>query len=127
MCFLFMDKHQSFLQDGTIDYGGCDQACPKYKNNKFANISNISKKRWGINMFCIKINIKVFNKLTVLFSMVIARYAQSTQNSMFIIILQYFKKEWRDEVYFFIQINIKPSYRLILLILVGMARHAQIT
>ena len=41
--------------------------------------------------------------------------------------MQYLKKEWRGKLIFCMQINIKLSYRLILLILVGMARHAQIT
>ena len=47
-----------------------------------------------------KINIKVFCKLTVSFLLVIGRYIQSTQNSKLVISLQYLKKEWRDAVYF---------------------------
>ena len=47
-----------------------------------------------------KINIKVSHKLAVSFLLVIARHAQSTQNSNFVISLQYLKKEGRDELYF---------------------------
>ena len=60
--------------------------------------------------------------------LVIVRYAQGTPNSNFVIPLQYIKKE-RDEIDFCcMQKNIKLiHYRLIQLILVGMARHLQIT
>ena len=51
-------------------------------------------------IFCMKINIKFFHKLVVLFLLVIARHAQSSQNSKFVISLQYLKKEGRDEVDF---------------------------
>ena len=51
-------------------------------------------------ILCININIKVFYKETVPFLLVIARYAQSTQNSKFVILLQHLKKEGRDEVDF---------------------------
>ena len=51
-------------------------------------------------IFYIKKNIKVFYKLTISFLLVIARYAQSTQNSKFVMSLQYLKKEGRDEVVF---------------------------
>ena len=51
-------------------------------------------------IFCMKINIKVFYKLIVLFLLVIARHDQSTQNNNFVILLQYLKKEGRDEVDF---------------------------
>ena len=29
--FSFMDKYQSFLEGGTIPYGGRGQKCPKYQ------------------------------------------------------------------------------------------------
>ena len=88
-------------------------------------LCNISKKRWGINMiFSMKINIKVFFKLTVSF---IARCAQSIQHWKLVLSLQYLKKEERDVVGFFcMEINIKLSYRWMLLILMGMTRYAQI-
>ena len=47
-------------------------------------------------MFCMKINIKVFYKLTVLFLLVIARYAQSTQNGK-LVSFHCLKKEERNE------------------------------
>ena len=52
-------------------------------------------------IFCLKINIKIFYKLAESFLLVMARYAQSTQNSNFVISLQYLIKEGRDEVNFF--------------------------
>ena len=74
-------------------------------------------------IFCMKINIKGFYKLVFL---VIARHTQSTQNSKFVISLQYLKKGGMKLI-FRMQINIKLSHKLIPLILVGMVRPAQIT
>ena len=78
-------------------------------------------------IFCMKINIKVFYKLVVSFLLVIARHAQGAQNSRFVILLQYLKKEGRNEGDFYMQINFKLSYKLIPLILVSMIRPANIT
>ena len=72
-------------------------------------------------IFCMNIKIKVFQKLIVSFLLVTAGHVQSTQNSKFIISLH--KKEVRYEVGK--QINIKLSYKLMLLILEDMARPAQ--
>ena len=51
-------------------------------------------------IFCLKRNIKVFYQLTVSFLLVLARYAQSTQNNKFVISLQYLRKEEKAEVDF---------------------------
>ena len=51
-------------------------------------------------IFCLKRNIKVFYQLTVSFLLVLARYAQSTQNNKFVISLQYLRKEGKAEVDF---------------------------
>ena len=67
-------------------------------------------------ILCMKITINVFSKLTISFFLLITSYLKSTQNSKFVISLQYLKKEGRDEVDFCMQININFSYRLILLI-----------
>ena len=48
-------------------------------------------------IFCLKINMKVFYKLVVLFLLIIARHAQITQNGKFVISLQYLRNERRDE------------------------------
>ena len=61
--------------------------------------------------FCMKINIKVFYKLVVLFLLVTARHAQNSQTSKFVISLQYLKKEGMK--FFCMQINIKLSFKLI--------------
>ena len=45
-------------------------------------------------------NMKVLYKLVVLFLLVTPKHAQSTQNSEFVIPLQYFKKEGIDEIDF---------------------------
>ena len=68
------------------------------------------------------------------------RHSQSSQNSKFVISLQYIKKEVRDEVDFlhadkhqnFLQVDfntfgIKVSYRVILLLLMGMIKYFQST
>ena len=44
-------------------------------------------------IFCMKINIKVFYKMVVSFLLIIARHAQSTQNSKFVISVEYLKKK----------------------------------
>ena len=70
----------------------------------------------------------------------IVRHSQSSQNSKFTMSLQYLKKEVRDEVDFlhvdkhqsFLQadfntLSIKVSYKVILLLLLGMIKHSQST
>ena len=44
-------------------------------------------------IFCMKINIKVFYNMVVSFLLIIARHAQSTQNSKFVISAEYLKKK----------------------------------
>ena len=51
-------------------------------------------------IFRVKLNIKVFYKLVVSSLLIIARHAQSTQNNIFVISMQYLKKEDRDKVDF---------------------------
>ena len=51
-------------------------------------------------IFCMKINTKVSYKSVVTFLLVIARHVLSTQNSKFVVSLQYLEKEERDEVDF---------------------------
>ena len=59
---------------------------------------------------------------------VIARHNQINQNSKFVISLEYLQKKKRGiKLIFCMQINIKLSYKLIPLILVGMAKPAHIT
>ena len=68
----------------------------------FQYLCNILRKRGRINMiFIMKISIKVFHRLVVLFLFLIARHAQSTQNCKCVISLEYLKKDGRDEVDFF--------------------------
>ena len=68
------------------------------------------------------------------------KHSQSSQNSKFAMSLQYLKKEVRDEVDFlhvdkhqsFLQadfntLSIKVSYKVILLLLLGMIKHSQST
>ena len=49
-------------------------------------------------IFSVKISSKVFYKLVVSCLMVIAKHARNTQNSKFIISLQYLEKERSDKV-----------------------------
>ena len=86
------------------------------------------RKGQRINLsFCMKISIKVFYKLIPSSLVVIARnYGQYIQNNKFELSLQIFKKEVRYKLdFFFTQISIKISYRLILSILMGMVTHVQ--
>ena len=59
--------------------------------------------------------------------MVVARHAQSTQNNKHAVSLQYLRKEMRYEVDICMLIKMKVFYRLIVLFLMDLARHAQIT
>ena len=92
-------------------------------------LCNISRKRRGINIiFCMKRHIKVLYKRVVSFLLVLARHVQSTQNSKFVISLQYLnnKKKGGMKLIFCLQINMKLSYKLITLILVDMVRPSRI-
>ena len=105
----------------------------KSKITSFYYLCNISRKKGGVNMiFCTNTNIKVSYKLVVTFLLFIARHGLSTQKSKFVISLQYLKKKKKKrkkgmELIFYMQIDIKLSYKLMPLILVGMARPNQIT
>ena len=76
----------------------------------------------------------------IMILMVMVKHFQSSQNSKFVMSLQYFKKEVEDEVDFlhadkrqrllqvhFNTSDIKASYKVILSLLVGMNKHSQIT
>ena len=81
---------------------------------------------------------KVSYKLILRFLMGMAKHSQSFQNNKFAMSLQYLKKEVRDAVDFlqadkhqsFLQVDfntlgIKISYKVILLLLMGMIKHSQ--
>ena len=92
--FFIAGKHQSFLPVSAIAFlVGMASLTWSTKNNKLA-ISLLNM------IFYMKINIRIFYKLVVLFLLVIASHAQSTRNSKFVISLQYLKKEGRDKVDF---------------------------
>ena len=62
---------------------------------------NIVRKKWMIkSIFCMQINIEVFCKVIVSFSVCVARQAQSTKTNQFTISLQYLEENMKDEVYF---------------------------
>ena len=61
----------------------------------------ILKKKLEVKLiFYMRINIKYFFKLMLLFLVCVARHAQITQNNKFVISLQCLKKEVSDEVDF---------------------------
>ena len=112
-----VDKY-SFVQTDTIFLMGLARYAQNPKIASLQYLSNISRKRSGINMiFCMKVIIKIFYKLTPTFLVTIVRYAQSTQNNNFATYLQYLKKKGRDEVFFCmchwndLHISIKDYYR----------------
>ena len=103
------------------------------QNKKFAYLCNISRKCLGkvdyfrahkhktflqadgITLFCLQINVKDFFNLILLFQACVARHSHITQKTKFAISLQCLKKEVSDEVdFFYMQISIKVSYKLIL-------------
>ena len=54
----------------------------------------------------------------------VGRHAWSTQNSKYAVSLKYLMKELIYEVDVYMLINMKVFYKLILLFLMGLARHA---
>ena len=69
-----------------------------------------------------KMSQNVMARIVVSVLLVIARCTQSTQNSKFVISLQYLKKEGMDEVDFVHADKHQTNLQVILLILVGMTR-----
>ena len=51
-------------------------------------------------IFCLQINTKIFYELIVSLWLCVVRHAQSTQNNIFAISLQYLKENVKDEVDF---------------------------
>ena len=63
------------------------------QNKKFAYLFNMSRKTWDVKLiFCLQINAKVCYKLILSRWVCIARHAQITQNSKFVISLQCLKE-----------------------------------
>ena len=75
--------------------------------------------------FAMQINIEVFNKLILSFSMRIARHAQSAQNNKFAYLCIIFRKMWRMKLIFCPQLDKKVFGKLIVLLWVCIARSAQ--
>ena len=77
---------------------------PRYSQstqNKFAYPCNIFRKMREMNLiFCLQINTKLFYKLIVSLRVCVVRHVQITQNNKFVISLQYFKENVKDEVEF---------------------------
>ena len=82
-------------------------------------LCNISNESQGINM----IFHAIFCKMVLSFLLVIASYAKSTQN---IFAISPKKLGWM-KLMFFMQINFRVFYKLILLILISMGRHVLIS
>ena len=94
---MHVDKHQSFLQIDAVDFWWAWLVMCKLPKI----LSLYFKNRWGINfIFCMKINIKVFYKLTLTFLKAEVRHAPSTSNNKFGVILLYRKEEGKDKVDF---------------------------
>ena len=99
--FVHADKHERFLQIDTMIFDGDDQAFQSSQNSKFVMSLQILKKKLEVKLiFYMRINIKYFFKLMLLFLVCVARHAQITQNNKFVISLQCLKKEVSDEVDF---------------------------
>ena len=90
--------------------------------------------------FCLQLIVKVFFKMIFSFQVCVIRYAQIILNDKFAISLQCLKKEVSDEVDFlrvdkhqsFLQVDfstldISISYKVMLLLLMGMIKHSQST
>ena len=88
------------------------------------------------SILCMQISTKVSYKLILWFFVGIFKHSQSSQNSKFVMSLQYLKKDVRDEVEFlhadkhqsFLQVNfntmdIKVSYQVIMSSLMDMIKH----
>ena len=78
-------------------------------------------------IFCMGLKIKAFHKLTVLPLLVIPIYAQSTQNNMLVISLQYLKEEFIYEVDGLHADKYENHLQIDTIILIGLDRYAQNT
>ena len=112
------------------------------QNNKFAiSLQYISKKVRDEFDFLHAVKHGSLLQIDTMTLMGMVKHSKSSQNSKFVFMsLKYFKKEVRDEVHFlhvdkhqsFLQadfntLSIKVSYKVILLLLLGMIKHSQST
>ena len=100
--FWHADKHQTFIKDDAINFGGQGKSCTKRPKLQVSKIFAISQeKKGGMKLiFCMQINIKLFKKMMLPILVDKASHAQSTQISKFPKPLQCLKKEVKDKVAF---------------------------
>ena len=104
-------------------------------------LCNISRKKWVMKLiFCMQSSMEAYYKLILWLWWGWSSIPKVPKIASFSLSLQYFKKEVRDEVDFlhvykhqsFLQadfntLSIKVSYKVILLLLLGMIKHSQST
>ena len=116
--------------DTTI-LGVQSKTCPIYAKWEVTRSLQYLQKNIGMKLiFYLQINAKVFYKSTVSLWVCIARHAQSTQNKKFAMSLQYFKENVKNESFLQVEFNtldMKVSYKVILLLLMGMNKLSQST
>ena len=62
---------------------------------------------------------------TIILGLCVARHAQIAQNNKFVISLQYVLKKWVAKLIFHMQISMKVSWKLVVLILMEIVKHSQ--
>ena len=121
--FLHADKHESFLQIDTMILIGVVKHFQSSQNCKFAmslqylkkevrdevDFLHADKHQSFLQVDFNTLSIKVFYKVILSLLMGMIKHSQSTQSNKFAISLQYLKKEVRNGVHFWMQINIKVS------------------
>ena len=103
LLLIFSPKHLAKFR--VSSYGPkCCEPIKLQESLKF----NMVRKKWLIKfLFCMQINIAVFNKVILSFWASVIRYAQSTQNNFFAYLCNISIKAWRMKLSFCLQINTK--------------------
>ena len=118
--FLLRDKHQSFLQAGSIIFTGHSYVSPKYPKQQVSYIFAISQKKRGMKLsFCIQINIKLSYRLVLLILLGMSKLPKiaSLQNLFDV------SRKTQGMKLNFVLMSIKILLKLMLSFLMDMAKH----
>ena len=114
--FLPADKHQSFLQDGSITLGVNSQTGPKYQKKSVYNIFSISQRRhegWSW-FFAFWQMLKVFSNWYYHLRCVWPGMSKLPKTTSLLFLYNMLRKEWVMQLIFYMQISMKACYELII-------------
>ena len=125
LIFLPANKHESFLQIGSITLGLHSQACPKYPKqvyNIFVYLKENVKDELDLSPTDKR---QRFLQIAIIILGVCGQACQNYPNNKFAISLQYLKKELSDEVDFLHADNHESLLQIDSMILMGIVKHSQ--